>query len=167
MAEKNALLVRVACGDDACLRVELLRRFRGQHTDRGEAVAGSRTVGELRGAAQTRRTQRERLKAQQQAQERARRERAAAIAREEHLDTLAADEEHAWQRVSVSIDTKKPAEYDAAVTLLVDLRAVAERKNRRDVFEWRFERLREQHLRKPSLLERFDRAGLTPTVGSR
>ncbi|MGH3755204.1 MAG: hypothetical protein ACRDRP_21425 [Pseudonocardiaceae bacterium] len=61
----------------------------------------------------------------------------------------AAHEEHAWQRVSVSIDTKKPTEYDAAVTLLVDLRAVAERKNRRDVFEWRFERLREQHLRKP------------------
>lgn len=166
VAEKNALLIRVACGDDVCLRIELLRRFRGQHTDRGGTVAGNRRVGELLDAAQTRRTQREQLAAQQRAQERARREHAAMIARERHLEALAADEERAWQRVSMSIDTKKPAEYDAAVALLVDLRDVAERTNRPDVFQWRFEQLREQHLRKPSLLQRLDRAGLTPKVSA-
>jgi hypothetical protein len=47
----------------------------------------------------------------------------------------------------------------------VDLRAVAEQRNEGDVFARRFEQLCNQHLRKPSLLQRFDRAGLTPTVG--
>lgn len=160
VAEKNALLVRVASGADTHLRVELLRRFRRQHTDHGAAVAGRRTVRELLAAAQARRTHREQLAAQQRAQEQARRERAAAIAREERLTALATEEEPAWQRVSTSIDTKKPAEYDVAVALLVDLRTVAERQRQREAFDRRFEQLRRQHLRKPSLLQRFDRAGL-------
>lgn len=164
-AEKDALLVQAVVGDDTHLRAELMRRFRAQHAERSEAVAGGRTVGELLEAAQTHRAQREQFAAQRQAQERARRERAAAIAREQHLEALAADEEPAWQRVSSSIDTKKPTEYDAAVALLVDLRAVAEQRNEGDVFARRFEQLCNQHLRKPSLLQRFDRAGLTPTVG--
>jgi hypothetical protein len=62
---------------------------------------------------------------------------------------------------------QKPTEYDKAVELLMDLRAVAERKNRLDVFERRFAQLRQQHLRKPSLLQRFDRARLTPAVAKR
>ena len=160
VAEKDALLVRLACGDDVHLRIELLRRFRGQHTGRGPDAAGNRTVGELLEAAQIRRAHREQLAAEQRAQERARRERAAAIALEQRLTALAADEEPAWQRVSTSIETKKPAEYDAAVALLVDLRAVAEQQNRRDGFDQRVEQLRRQHLRKPSLIQRFDRAGL-------
>ncbi|MGQ0773508.1 MAG: hypothetical protein ACT4NY_03670 [Pseudonocardiales bacterium] len=105
-------------------------------------------MGELLEAAQLRRADREALAAAQRAQERARRERAAAIARDKHLDDLAADEEHAWQRVSAALDTKKPTEYDKAVQLLVDLRAVAERRNQRDVFDRRFTQLRQQHLRK-------------------
>lgn len=164
MSEKNALLLRVAHGDDAHLRMELLRCFREQHRDPSEAAPGSRTVGELLAAAQIRRAEREALEAAQREQERARRERAAATAREKHLNELAADEDHAWQRVIVSLDTKKPTEYDKAVELLVDLRAVAERKNRLDVFERRFAQLRQQHLRKPSLLQRFDRARLTPAT---
>lgn len=164
MAEKNALLTRVAHGDDVHLQVELLRRFGGQHAGPSATSTASRTVGELLKAAQTRRTERERLAAQQQAQQRARREHEAAIAREQRLEALAADEEHAWQRVSMSIGTKKPTEYDTAVELLVDLRAVAERRNRSDVFERRFEQLRQQHLKKPSLLQRFDRAGLAATA---
>jgi hypothetical protein len=167
VAEKNALLLRVAHGDDAHVRMELLRCFREQHRNPSEAAPGSRTVGELLEAAQIRRAEREALEAAQREQERARRERAAVTAREKHLDELAADEEHAWQRVSVSLDTKKMTEYDKAVELLVDLRAVAERKNRLDVFQRRFAQLRQQHLKKPSLLQRFDRAMLTPAVAER
>lgn len=166
MAEKNALLLRVAHGDGAHLRAELLQRFSKQQTGPGKVAPESRTVGELLEAAQGYRAQREALAQAQREQERGRREHAAAIARERNLDALAADEEHAWQRVSVSLDTKKPAEYDKAVELLVDLRAVAERKNRRDVFERRFAQLRQQHLKKPSLLQRFDRAGLAPVAAS-
>lgn len=167
VAEKNVLLLRLAHGDDAHLRMELLRRFREQHRNPSKAAPGSRTVGELLEAAHIHRADREALAAAQREQERTRRERAAAIAREKHLDELAADEEHAWQRVSVSLDTKKPTEYDKAVELLVDLRALAERRNQRDAFDRRFAQLRQQHLKKPSLLQRFDRARLTPAVAER
>lgn len=57
------------------------------------------------------------------------------------------------------IDTKRPQEYDNAVALLTDLRAVAERKGQPDVFNQRYQQLRHEHRRKPSLIERFDHAG--------
>ncbi len=156
-------LVQVLHGDDAHLRVELLRRFRGE-----SAVSATRTprrtVGELLEAAETRRTERERLAVARREQERARRERQAAIVREQRLESLGGEEEHVWQRVSMLIDTKSPGEYDAAVELLVDLRAVDERKGRPEVFEQRFSQLRRQHLRKPSLLKHLDRAGLAATA---
>jgi hypothetical protein len=47
-----------------------------------------------------------------------------------------------------------------AVALLEDLQAVFERTDQRAEFTRRFDVLRGQHHRKPSLLERFDQAGL-------
>ncbi|WP_131767509.1 hypothetical protein [Candidatus Protofrankia californiensis] len=165
VTEKNTLIMRVLRGDDAHLRVELLRRFH-KGAPVSTAGAGKRTVAELLDAAEVRRVERERLAEQQRAQERARRERQAEIARDKRLEALALQEEQAWQRVSMMIDTKKPGEYDNAVTLLTDLRAVSERQGHPEVFEQRFEHLRDQHLRKPSLLQRFDRAGLGTTAGA-
>ncbi|MFJ2029024.1 hypothetical protein [Streptosporangium sp. NPDC087985] len=88
------------------------------------------------------------------------------MAREKWLETLARDEDGAWLRVDTMIGAKKAAEYDAAVELLQDLRAVAQRADRLDGFTRRFTILRQEHLRKPSLMERFDRAGLAdPPTG--
>ena len=47
-----------------------------------------------------------------------------------------------------------------AVAVLLDLRALAERGGNGNAFSQRFRQLREQHLRKPSLIQRFDNAGL-------
>jgi hypothetical protein len=47
-----------------------------------------------------------------------------------------------------------------AVTLLCDPRALAERQDETAAFTRRFLALREQHQRKPSLQDRFDKAGL-------
>lgn len=46
------------------------------------------------------------------------------LARERRLDKLADEEDAAWSRVEAMIRTRKPAEYDAAVTLLADLQAL-------------------------------------------
>jgi hypothetical protein len=54
-----------------------------------------------------------------------------------------------------------PARYDEAVTLLADLRDLARRDGQADEFEGRFAALREERRRKPSLIDRFDQAGLT------
>lgn len=63
--------------------------------------------------------------------------------------------------IGTLISAKKPGEYDAAVDLLKDLRTLARRADRTEDFTRRFTLLRQQHHRKPTLIERFDQAGLT------
>ena len=64
----------------------------------------------------------------------------------------------AWSRVEAMIATRKPAEYDAAVTLLSDLQALAERDGHYDTFTLRTIALRQTHARKPSLIKRLNRS---------
>jgi hypothetical protein len=152
---KDAWMLRVAKGDQ--VQVELMRAFRGE----SKPAVGTRTAGELLAAAHARRSAMEMLAEQKKARERALREEKAAVAREARLDELAFRTEEAWSDVSDLIDTKKPADYDRAVTILRDLRAVEERTGEVDSFVRRFLVLRQQHLRKPSLMQRFERARLT------
>jgi hypothetical protein len=58
------------------------------------------------------------------------------------------------------IATKRPKDYDAAVVLLSDLQALAAREGEIFEFAEQMARLRERHARKPSLIDRFDRARL-------
>ncbi|MEV7969994.1 hypothetical protein AB0O34_29015 [Sphaerisporangium sp. NPDC088356] len=164
--EKDELLMRVVVQDQAAqVRMELMRRFRGEpKIDAGEVPR--RTVAELLDAAAEHRQEGERRTAAKRAQEEARRERERALAREKRLDALARDEDAAWSRVGAMIATKRPDEYDAAVELLTDLRAVAQRADRLDGFARSLASLRQEHLRKPSLIDRFNRAGLDdPSTG--
>src|SRR5262249_35354930 len=54
----------------------------------------------------------------------------------------------AWSRVEAMIATRKPAEYDAAITLLTDLQALAGRDGHCDAFTLRATALRQTHARK-------------------
>lgn len=158
--EKNALLLRAVSGDGAHLRAELLRRVRAGANGRAMPGDGQRTVAELLAAADDRRQERQRRAAEQKAEERARRERAAAIAYEKRLDSLAPREDAAWRQVDGLIEARKAAEYDQAVRLLKDLRALSTRSGTVAAFDLRIRHLREHHVRKVSLLERLSRAGL-------
>jgi hypothetical protein len=158
--EKNALLLRAVRGDGAHLRAELLRRVRAGAIGSAATGDGQRTVAELLAAADARRGERERRVEEQQAQERARREREAAIAYEKGVDALALREDATWQQVDGLIEAKKAAEYDQAVRLLKDLRALGTRSGTVAAFDQRMRHLRERHVRKVSLLERLSRAGL-------
>ncbi|WP_020574226.1 hypothetical protein [Actinopolymorpha alba] len=158
--DKDALLLRMVRGDDAHVSAELVRRFHDDQAIPDESEAEGRMVGDLLLAAERRSMHRARRAKERQARERDRQERAAVVARDERLRALAAQEEPAWQRVSELIDTKKPKKYDEAVALLTDLRALGEREGRVDVVAERLDQLRRQHHTKPSLLERFARAGL-------
>ncbi|MEU5948547.1 hypothetical protein ABZ793_23710 [Micromonospora sp. NPDC047465] len=157
-SEKDDVVLRLLRGDDAHLRSELLARFHG--TTPSDSTGGRRMVGELLAAAGQRRLRRQRLTHEREAAERERRERAAAAAREQHLNALAGRQEQAWQRVAAMIETKRPKEYDAAVALMVALKALADRDGDTEVFHQRVRQLRERHARKPSLLDRLDRAEL-------
>ncbi|WP_426509529.1 hypothetical protein ACPPVO_01895 [Dactylosporangium sp. McL0621] len=158
VADKDEVIVRLLRGDGAHLRAELLRRYGGGAAP--EAIGGGRTVGELLAGAETRWAGRRREAEERKAAEQARREAAAAAARDQRLDVLAVDPERSWRRVAELIATKKPKEYDAAVALLADLKALGERSGRREAFRGRMHQLRLEHARKPSLLDRLERAGL-------
>lgn len=158
VAEKNRLLLRVV-EDHAAVRMELLRRFHDAHMP-NLPTSQRRTVDELLDAASRRRGDRKRRIAARRAEEETRRQEALALAREHRLDDLARDEEAAWSRIDALIATRKPGEYDAAVALLTDLQALAEREGRPDAFTRRSQALRHTHARKTSLIERLGRAGL-------
>jgi hypothetical protein len=151
-AEKDAALLTLLRGDDPHLRAGLLRRFRGATP----AQPGNRTAGDLRTAAEAR--WKDRVRADEERKRRAdeKRERERAAKRARRLATLAAEGHQAWARVDALIETKKPAEYDRAVELLDDLQDVVEPAE----FVRRVAELRVRHVRKPSLMDRFDRAGL-------
>jgi len=169
-SEKTGLLLRLVEGGDPHLRGELLQRFRAETTpaaDReGAGDPDRRTVGQLLAAAERRADARRRAEMERAAQERARREREQEAARAKRLEHLAAHEAEAWQRVDASIATKRPAEYDVAVQALTDLRDLYGQTNRDAAFAARLGELREQHARKPALMERLDRAGLGGRSGA-
>ena len=56
--------------------------------------------------------------------------------------------------------TTKPKEYDAAVRLLQDLQALSDSNGTSASFRTRLRELRTTYARKPSLIDRLDRAEL-------
>lgn len=159
IAEKDRYLQRIVHNEAARVRMELLRRYRDDTTP-AIPVPARRTVADLLDEAARRRADREQRLAAQRAKEAARRAQAHALARERRLDELAIEEDAAWSRVDALIATRKPSEYDAAVALLADLQALSEREDRHSTFTVRATTLRQQHARKPTLIERLDRAGI-------
>jgi hypothetical protein len=141
-------------------RMDLLRRFRDDTAPSTLPGRARRRVADLLDDTARRRTERAERLAVQRAEDEARREQARALARERRLDDLAGAEDTAWSRVDALIASRKPVEYAAAVTLLTDLQALAERDGRHHTFTARTTALRHTHARKPSLLERLDQAGI-------
>jgi len=158
--EKYRLLMLVARDQAARARMELLRGLRPD-PDEGRGAWPRRTVAGLLDAAAELRRERHRQAEAEAAARAALRARQREAARQRRLDELAKNPEAAWAEAAKLIGTKMPARYDEAVTLLTDLRDLARRDGQAGQFEGRFAALREEHLRKPSLIARFDRAGLT------
>ncbi len=158
--EKTDLLVRLVAGDEPHLRAELLRRLRSTRPEVASAIAKPRTVSELLSAARHRTEERRRKEADRAAREKARREREEAAARERYFDDLARREPATWKKVDALIATKKPAAYDEAVRLLGDLKDLGARSGRIAEVQTRIQHIREEHSKKPSLIERLQRAGL-------
>lgn len=156
--EKDALLARVAGGEGAVVQALLLRRFRAVG-GRAPTTAG-RAATELWEAAADRKEARAKAAEKRRRKEEARKAAEKAAAYEKRLDQLAARREEAWEKVAEWIATRRPSDYDLAVSLLRDLQALAGRQEDSAAFRERFLALRAQHDRKPTLQERFDQAGL-------
>lgn len=165
-SEKEALLLRVAEGQDPHLSGELRQRFQqdsaaGSGGESTEAMAAKpRTAGELLAAAEQRAEEQRRQEAERRAAEKARRDREQAAARANYLESLRGREPEIWRWVEALIATKRPKDYDQAVTYVVDLRDLSARSRREEEFQARIRELRERHALKVSLLERLKKAGV-------
>src|SRR5512135_1108949 len=159
-ADKDAYLLRFLTEEgDLPLRAELSKRFREATVPTGTRPAPDaerRTVAQLLAARDVLVKEKDRKAAERAARERARREREQAEARAKYLDGLARRERATWREVEELIATKRPKDYDRAVTLLVDLRDLAGRSGRTAEAEAQILELRRRHSNKPSLLNRFD-----------
>jgi hypothetical protein len=166
-AEKDALLVRVLDGEGARLQLELRRRLQHATVPAPASMATNppRTVAQLVATADERREARRRAEAERAAQEQAQKQREAATRRATYLQGLQGREEQMWQQVESLVRTTKQAEYDRAVTVLVDLRDLAGLTGQQDAFAVRLGRLREQHAGKPSFIRRLEKANLPGTSG--
>lgn len=159
-AEKDTLLTMVAGGEGARVQALLLRRFRGIGIGTMGRSESSRTATGLRAAAESRAAERKKAQEQRRREEQARKAAAKAAAYAQRLDELAAEGEVPWEQVGEMIATKKTSEYDLAVALLRDLRALAKRGGEESAFAKRILDLRAQYPGRPGLQDRFDKAGL-------
>jgi hypothetical protein len=159
-AEKDTLLTMVADGEGAQVQALLLRRFCGSDTGTTGRSGSVRTATGLRAAAESRVADRKKAEEQRRREEQARKAAAKAAAYARRLDDLAAEGEAPWKQVDEMIATKKTSEYDRAVALLRDLRALARRQGEEAALAKRVLDLRAQYLGRPGLQDRFDKAGL-------
>jgi hypothetical protein len=160
--EKDRLLLRVIDGDDPHLGAELRQRFERERRSSGEDQddAGRRTVGELLQAAEEHAEERRHLETEQRARKEAKRERARLAARKKHLKSLRGKASNLWGQISRLIATKQSKRYDDAVSLLQDLRDLAEMEQESGEFSLKINALYNEHSRKPSLIKKFKEAGL-------
>jgi uncharacterized Zn finger protein len=96
-------------------------------------------------------------KAEQQKQR-----RAAEARRMEELEALSQREAAVWQEVDRLIQTSQAKAYSEAVTLLRQLRDLADYKGTQAAFEERLRQLTQQYARRSSLQAALKSAGLTP-----
>ncbi|MGE3913763.1 MAG: hypothetical protein AB7K36_30750, partial [Chloroflexota bacterium] len=149
-SEKDALLVRVVNGE-TLIGPELLRRMRAEIGPGAAQDTGSPRRSGLALA---------RAGAGRDAESERQRKAAELRTRQEYLDRLADREDWLWQRVEELVGQKQARPYDEAVTLLVDLRDLAERRIQLREFRDRLATLRQAHKAKVSFLGRLNRAGL-------
>jgi len=158
-AEKDTLLTMVADGEGAQVQALLLRRFRGSDTGTTGRSGSVRTATGLRAPAESRAAERKKAEERRRREEQARKAAAKAAAYATRLDELAAEGEVPWKQVDEMIATKKTSEYDRAVALLRDLRALAKRRGGEAAFAKRVLDLRARYPGRPGLQERFNEAG--------
>jgi hypothetical protein len=165
VGDKDDVLLRLLDGESVhLLRNELQKRFRDS-SDAGKPRAPEverRTAAQLVAARNALVAEKERKASERKRAEKETREREEAVARSRALDALAGREAEAWREVNDLIATKRPDDYDRAVSLLLDLKDLAVRSGRKADAVARIRDLRERHRNKPSLIKRFNDRNLGP-----
>lgn len=159
--EKTELLIRVAEGDPH-VRSEiqaLIRKRSASKSDAEPVTVARRTVGELRARAEAIRDARARADAEKAAAERKRQAEEEARARRARLDAIEQRGEGVWREIETEIGRGNASAYDRAAGLLVDLKAIAEKRGTIEEFSRRLSGIRERYVRKVRFIERLTALG--------
>ncbi|CAK8715497.1 Knr4/Smi1-like domain-containing protein [Candidatus Electrothrix laxa] len=161
-SEKDTIIFRLINDNDPHIGNELLQRFTKtlsiQDTESNEEK--SRTVMKLLQKAEAYTEEKNQQIAEQKAQEKARKEKEAAIAREKYLNELAGRENEIWEKVNSLIFIRTSKSYDEAVSLLIDLKDLAKKNSTTSLFKSKLMTIQEEHRRKSSFISRIDSANL-------
>lgn len=169
--EKNAWLMRFLSDTEGQSSLALHRDFQlAIHRDLrasreadpafNSLLPPRRSAGELLKAAEALADLRLRSKKQREDEARVEREQEAAKARLVYLRSLAGQETNVWKSTIALTATTTPANYDAAVRQLLDLRDLSLLTGDRVGFSKRLAELRNLRGRKRSLIARLDKANL-------
>jgi hypothetical protein len=160
VGDKDSLLARVAAGEGAAVRSELVRLASGERSDAVDDPEQRRTVGQLLDAAAEHREQRlkrERLAAAAEANARAaaeaQRER---VERDRSLREVARDPEAAWERIGRLVEVGRSGEYDEAAQIAEDLWTLAQRDGHEEAVRSRLVELRRQYARRSAFQRRLN-----------
>lgn len=157
--DKDTTLLRLLHDDDPHTVLDLRRRFRREHPGTGPREPG-RTVAQLRAAVPATTAERLTREAREEAKrEEAKRQRAHA-AQQVRLAAIEDDPEGTWNRITEMIAYQKGRNYPAAVQMLKDLSALADRDGTGETFAERYRTLRNRHHTKKALLRLLDAASL-------
>ena len=164
MTKTETLLVRLIEDDipypEAALRQRVLCEMQAKRRVCGNS-GQRRTVAQILARANAMMRDRRRLETERAEQERMRREREQAEQRKSHLESLRGRENDLWANADQFIVTKQPRKYDEAVSILQDLRDLAESDHASSAFYQRMKSLWRDHAHKPTLLRRIQNAGLS------
>ena len=154
-SEKTDILARLHDGD-----VHVGPLLRAKVRDRMTVTAGTspvttRTVGELRARADAIGLARAQAAAKQLAAQRKRQLKEAEKARRIRLDAVAQRGDSIWREVEAEIERRNSKGYDKAISLLLDLQAVAEERGATRDFDKRLQAIRDRHARKPQFVVRL------------
>jgi len=162
--DRDNMLTRIIADRDVTAATELQQRFLTHHRNQLEpayqTVQEKRTVAELLAASEGYTKERRQAEARKRAEAKKRREHQAALVRAKYLDTLKPRQAKVWTQIDNLIATKQPKRYDQAVHLLIDLRDLVQREGKNKPFHTKLMALRENHKRKPSFIDRLDKASL-------
>jgi hypothetical protein len=154
----------LASGQGTQAQALLLRRFRDTAAT-ADHPSSARRAAELLETSDARMLERKRAEEERRREQQRHRAAAKAAAHAKRLDDLAAEGDGPWKRVDEMIAAKKTSEYDLAVSLLRDLREVAERQDEAERFGKRVFGIRARYWNRPALQERLDKAKMPRAAG--
>jgi hypothetical protein len=161
--DKNELLITAAAERGERWRNALVQRFRRtnlQQTSAVLAASGRRKVGDLLAAAHARAKERARLLDEQRSAAAAKRQAEDLANRARYLDQLGRRQPEIWRQVAAHVQTRKPKDYDRAVSLLTDLHDLAVCRGQTAGFQTALRKIRQVHAAKESFLRRLAKANL-------